>query len=365
MPIHLSPRGQRTQTLEEVLSTRGEVERVGGAVPAWLAGDGERRKSSWYRRAARVFVSTILVDKFELVARRRLGRWQPSVDAAVLIGFPWSPLAPAARKLSAADIPFVVDVGDPWVVTNPSPTGGRLRRWRARRQEEDLWRSAAGAIVTTQGQGDSLRHLFPHLRVLVRPNGYRPVAPPTTTALIPPRNDDELRLVHYGSLYGERVDLSQILRRLVDSGRWSRVTLWQYGPDWERVLAPVADGVVLEHRPPLPWDRVLAEAPAYDAAVVVGWADPAKMPSKAVQYLTLPIPRIAMSNPGGGDALAAYVVNQPGWAVVDAESEDPAALVAAHLARDWSNGALAPPEGESWPRVADSLAEFVVEVTSQ
>lgn len=368
-PIHLSPRGQRTQHLINTLQTYGCVERIGAEkIPNWLAGDIDRPTSSWYRRLARVVVYSCLIDKYEIAAWRKLHRWQPNVDAAVLVGYPCSPLSVATRRLVKKDIPYVVDIGDPWILTNPNPEGGWLRKWRARRQEQRLWSSAAGVVVTTQGQGEALKHLFPHLQVLVRPNGYYPKDLGTPEKLVPDDpiavhrsvgGDAELRLVHYGSLYGERVNFRRILRRLADSNQWRKITLFQYGPDWEDALASVSDIVEVERRAPITWKKVLAEARTFDAAVVIGWSDPTKMPSKAIQYLTLPIPRVAMASCSDADALAAYVTDKPGWTVVDEQCDDAAQIIADLASRTWTAAELKAPESESWSSVENVLGEFV------
>src|SRR5204863_3347456 len=114
----------------------------------------------------------VALDRWELWAARRLRRWHPEVDAALLIGYPWSPVTRAARRLARMGIPYVVDAGDPWVLTEPASLARSLSVWRARRAELPIWRNAVGAVVTTPQQADRLREVFPHLRVLVRPNGY-------------------------------------------------------------------------------------------------------------------------------------------------------------------------------------------------
>jgi glycosyltransferase involved in cell wall biosynthesis len=365
VPIHLSPRGQRTEHLINALARYGQVERVGGDnIPQWLAGDSKRTTSSWYRRLARSLVYSALIDKHEIAARRSLRRWSPAVDAAVLVGYPCSPLPFAAHQLARSRIPYLVDIGDPWMLTNPHPEGRRLRRSRAARWERKLWASARGVIVTTHGQGEALRRLFPHLRVLVRPNGYNP---PETKAA-PPANmpaagvGNELRLVHYGSLYGARVDLGRIFQQLARSGKWDKITLRQYGPDWEGALQSISDSVGVDHRAPISWAEVLSEAHTFHAAVVIGWQNAERMPSKTVQYLTLPIPRIAMVNAGKADALAAYVIDKPGWAVVEDDSHDASEIVAAHLAKTWTSADLRAPECESWDAVEHVLGDFAAGV---
>lgn len=350
------------------MAQHGPVERVGGGnLPQWLAGDSKRTKSSWYRRLAHSLIYSVLIDKHEIAARRSLRSWSPAVNAAVLVGYPCSPLPFAAHKLARNRIPYIVDIGDPWMLTNPHPEGGWLRQSRAARYERKLWASARGVIVTTQGQGEALRRLFPHLRVLVRPNGYNP---PETKAVSPTHIpaasvDKELRLVHYGSLYGARVNFKRIVQQLARSGRWDKITLRQYGPDWEGVLQSISSSIEVDHRSPISWAEVLAEAHTFHAAIVIGWQNAGRMPSKTVQYLTLPIPRIAMVNAGNADALATYVTDKPGWVVVEDNGHHAAEIVAAHLAKRWRPDDLQAPEGESWEAVEQVLGDFAVDVIAR
>jgi hypothetical protein len=367
VPVHLSPRAQRTAHLVSALKPYGAVERIGGEnIPQWLVGDSQRTSSSWYRRRAKAVVDWGLMDKYEIVARQTVRRWSPNIDAAVLVGHPYSPLPFAAQKLAQHGIPYLVDTGDPWMLTNPQPEGGELRRSRAAHWERRLWASARGAIVTTEGQGSSLTRLFPHLRILVRPNGYTPVdagplpAPYDGGA----RSDRELRLVHYGSLHGPRVDFHAILERLASSKRWDRISLCQYGADWESKLESTSTMLKIEHRAPISWADVVADAHNFDAAVVIGWKNPAQLPSKAVQYLTLPLPRIAMVNPGDRDALAAYVADKPGWVAIDESDERCPEIVASHVSRRWAPGELQAPESESWTAVERVLGEFALDAIS-
>jgi hypothetical protein len=367
VPIHLSPRGQRTLHLMNALQAYGQVERVGGDnIPQWLAGSSERKTSSWYRQLVRRLVYRVLIDKYEISVWRELRRWRPSADVVVLVAHPCSHLSIAARKLSRKGIPFVVDIGDPWILTNSSPEVGGLSKWRAQRQERRVWNLAAGVIVTTQAQGDALRELFPHLRVLVRPNGYSPIddIKDQRVSAASTRDPNELHLVHYGSLYGRRVNFRKIFQRLSESGKWQKITLHQYGSDWEGALESISDTIEIDHRSPISWAEVIAGAHAFDAAVVIGWRNVAQMPSKTVQYLTLPIPRIAISTSDDGDALAAYVADRPGWALIDDVSEQAAQIVADHVAKQWSDTELQAPKDESWAGVERLLGAFVNETTS-
>jgi glycosyltransferase involved in cell wall biosynthesis len=361
VPLHLSPRGQRTTHLINALEPHGDVARVGGEnIPRWLAGDGERTASSWYRRLGRELMHSILIDKYEIAARRALRSWSPRVDAAVLVGHPFSPLSLAAHRLASDRVPYIVDVGDPWVLTNPHPDGRWLRRARAARWERELWSSARGVVVTTAGQGDALKTLFPHLRVLVRPNGYNALLdqPPTH---VPRQLERELRLVHYGSLHGARVDFTRIFENLAHSGRWDKITLCQYGPDWEGALDSVSRWADVECRSPLPWVDIVAQAHAFHAAVVIGWRNPAQMPSKTVQYLTLPIPRIAIATADSADALATYVADKPGWILLADTCRNASNALDAHLSKPWNPADLRAPEAESWEAVERVLGDFAVD----
>jgi hypothetical protein len=94
---------------------------------------------------------------------------------------------------------------------------------------------------------------------------------------------------------------------------------------------------------------------------VVGNRDRKQLPSKAVDYMTLPIPRAAVTEPAADDALTAYVSGRPGWLVVSPRAADAAIAVRDHVERRWAPDELALPDSESWASVADTIAAFVEE----
>ncbi len=364
-PLHIDPRGQRAHHLERGLAAFGAVERVGAdGTSAVTAGDTLRATGSRWRAWLRGTTAQVLLDKHEVEARLALARWRPEVDVAVLVGFPFSPLPFAARRLAERGIPYVLDVGDPWVLTNPAPETRGLARRRAARLEAELWRKAAGGILTTRRQADAIRALAPDVPLLVRPNGYTPA--PAGAVRTAPRTDRVLRLAHFGSLYGERVGFRPFLDRLLAAGPWERVVLHQFGADWERLLPADEDRFSVVRQSPQPWAEIVSRAHEFDAAVVIGWRDPARMPSKVLQYLTLPIPRIALVNSGDDDSLAHYTRPLPGWAVVG--EHDDGALVAGAVrdltTRSWTPQALAPPSSESWEAIEQQLARFVLDAAT-
>jgi hypothetical protein len=310
------------------------------------------------RQLAAGAVERVLLDKWEPWSIQRMARWRPDADAALLIGHPFSPLVYAARHLRSAGIPYVVDSGDPWALTDPRPANKGLSLWRARRAERRLWEAASGAVLTTSAQADGLRDLFPDLPFLVRPNGYEPLrerspAPPPKPAA------PELRIAHFGMISNQRLDIRPLLRGLSGSGIWERVVFAQFGDDFAAMLDGLEGDLEIERHPAYPWPQVVRRAADYDLALVAGNVNPGQLPSKTVQYLTLPLPRLALTAGSANDALAAYVRDKPGWLAVS--SADPAAAerVRSHLARAWTAADLSPPAAEGWPAVAETIVGFV------
>jgi hypothetical protein len=346
----MSPRGERALAVAEAAAQIAEVELIG---PARAAAFRNR-----VRPLARV-AGPIMLDSWEPEAWWALHGRRSRPDGALLVGFPYSPVYWAARWLVQRDIRYVVDLGDPWALTLPLHERPVMGQRRAARCEWFVWHFASAGVVTTQLQANALRRLFPALPITVRPNGFRTVSPPSRA-----RGQSlgrTLRLVHYGNLYGSRIAIAPLLARLADCGRWDSLRFTQHGADWTGALTGLPPRVRLELRPALPWDQVVATASEHDVAVVVGNRNPAQLPSKAVQYLTLPIPRLAVVGGDPSDALTEYVRDKPGWATVawDAPADLAAGVVTAHAARRWSLRQLAAPAGESWGEVATSLVDLV------
>ncbi|HSR95353.1 MAG TPA: hypothetical protein VLK56_10855 [Solirubrobacterales bacterium] len=356
----MAPRGQRTQNLVEELGKRWDVELV--ALPPETFGrrDAPVSRQPFLRRVLGSAMNSILLDRWELWAARRLFRWRPDVDAALLVGYPWSPVTRAARRLARLGIPYVVDAGDPWVLTEVGPFPNTVAVSRSRRAEPPIWRNAAGVVVTTRQQGDNLKRLFPHLRILARPNGYVATPAPAGPPRGPERDPASLTLAHFGTLSRVRVDIVPLLAELQRSGRWRTITFVQFGDDYVGMLQRVPGGVRVERHPSQPWGEIVARAADFDAAVVLGNQRGYLLPSKAVQYLTLPIPRLAVTNGEPDDALAVFAGAQQGWMVAPSDGEPEVdRRVWEHVERDWTVAELAPPAAESWPQVAAQVAAFI------
>ena len=360
-----TPRGTRTRALVEALGDDWTIELHSSS--SSLRAAPQRRASV---RNARKMLSTlrgrVLLDNQETWSYLHFRAWKPQVDGALLIGLPMSPLVYASACLCTRDIPYIVDVGDPWMLTHPNPVLSRPAASRATRAERQLWARASGAVVTTTAQANAILSLYPAIPVLVRPNGYETMGPTTMDdpAALRPQSQKTINLVHFGDLSSLRLDVSILLRRLVDSGHWREVKFAQYGSDWDGVLDRAPSEAVITRHKPVPWEEAIVVGRSYDAAIVIGNQNSYQMPSKAVQYLTLPIPRIAITCGEADDALAQYVADKAGWLCSAIDDPQLVERFHDHLSRNWRAAELAPPFGEAWPRVANEIAMFVNRVLS-
>ena len=351
----LTPRGARTQAVVAALRTHADVRVFGAPAPSSRRPWSHRVRD----RALSELGSRYLIDQFEPWSWKALSGRRLDADVALLIGYPFSPLVVAARGLRRHGVPYAVDMSDPWAATGLRAGAPTLRDRRSSALERRLWRGARAGIVTTRGQARSARRVAPALDVLIRPNGYVEVG---AIPVPSPRGaDGELRIGHFGALYGPRLDVTGFLRRLARSGRWRRVVLHQYGRDHGRELERSSSPVAVQHHAPVPWREVVRRyAAELDLALVVGNRDVRQLPSKAIEYLTLPVPRLAVTQGAGADALVEYVAGKPGWLTLEADDPDPAPRVAEHIRRRWTAEELAPPVEESWTHVAHELAAFVL-----
>jgi hypothetical protein len=361
-----SPRVQRAAHLATALERQFDfqVELVPGQAGHAMG----RLHATLPRRVARRAVRPLVLDSFEIPARLTLRGWKPSGRGALLVGWPFSPIYIAASHLLAAGVPYVVDIGDPWALTEPAPSPrfprSRLLAWRrAKAAEAFLWRHAAAGVVTTRTQASSLRALFPDLNLLCRPNGYTPTAEsvvhrePAHAA-----SAGELRLVQFGSVNPAKLPIGGWLARLRGAAGLTRVRFANYGAvDRPELLQTQDPAVVVEIHDPVDWGRACQIARGFDAAVVVANRNPAELPSKSIQYLTLPVPRIAVTAGRDRGELGAFAAQHPGFIAVGVDSQEEIPRMIAHLRRPWSDEELSPPAGNSWVEVAREVVGFAIE----
>ncbi len=345
-----------------------EVELVAG--PGTEPTISRRQFPRWALRVARnLLTGVVFVDEHEAWAWRRFACWRPDADAALLIAWPFSPPFVAASRLRRRGIPYVTRAGDPFALTPgaTAPLRGIARR-RAVRLERRLWRGSAGAIVTTTAQAEALRRQVPGLAILVRPNGYTPEAwDPEGPRRPGPPDGDELRLAYFGSFQPAiNVDPRWFFERLLDSGRWRSITVDQYVSDRRSDLgAGLPAAVRHRHHDALPWRRAARAAEAYDLALVIGAHRGVQLPSKAVEYQTLPIPRVAVVEEAGHDATSTHLAERPGWLIVDRLSPEVAARLAAHAADHRNASDLEPPADDAWPQVVQTVRSFIADRTGR
>jgi len=351
------PRGVRTRRVIDALALRWQVDLIAGPPPALGSSTLARRVRDYglYRLYA-----ALAMDRYETWSIRRLSRWRPDGAGALLIGYPYSPLAYAAYALRRRGIPYVVDIGDPWALTAQTLGAEPHSPWRGRRAERAVFRGAAGAVLTTEGQAAALAALFPGLPLLVRHNGYDEANLASVPPRVPP-DGDELHLGHFGRLYSPRIDIGGALARLASSGRWRRILVHQYGEMERGVLGSLPPGVQLTVQPSRPWREIQEASACLSAVLVVGNVSSAQLPSKAVEYLTLPAPRIALVRDERADAIADYVRDKRGWLVAAHDAPDLSERIAVHIDHAWTEVELAPPPDEAWPNVAERIAQFVGE----
>ena len=262
-----SPRAVRTAAIGQVLERICEVEYAG--VPRTRQHD-ERRPKRFSARLKRLH-PWLVTDRYELLAHRRFRAWSPEAEAAILIGYPFSPLAAAARILRKREIPYIVDVGDPWAVANPMPVLRGPALVRARVSERHLMGGSAGVVLTTTGQANQLAASFPGLPRLVQANGLTVPDPPMPFSDPRPPLGGTLRLAHFGQVHSARISIAPHLEKLTDSGRFSGVELHLYGATDTRFMRYESRQIRVIWTPLRSlWERAIGEVQAYDAAFVVG-----------------------------------------------------------------------------------------------
>ena len=224
-------------------------------------------------------------------ARRRSGLWiadRPAPLAVCRSGRGVSGTRQAVR-------------GRPWRSMGSHRSEPFKRTLSSRRQRECRAKTMGGSrgrSIDYRTAGRGARSLYPDLPIMVRPNGYLPVESSATPGNA--RRRKARGLAARPLRNASRAPTSASSGRLSAwpiPGYGSRVEFIQFGADWSGVLATLPDNVAVEYRTQEPWSRIVQTAGEFDAAVVVGFnrRNRWRLPSKSIQYLTLPIPRLAIA----------------------------------------------------------------------
>lgn len=353
-----SPRAARTDVVEKALAARWDLEFVGPEPGARRGAGSPSTMVAGLKRIHR----WVLTDRYELLARRWFRGWSTNARGAVLIGFPFSPLAIAARRLAQQGVPYVLDLGDPWALTTSTPLLRGPALLRARRFEKAMIGGSAGAILTTAEQAHSMAVALPRVPSLVQPNGLSiedccmPSADPR------PPLGPVLRLAHFGQIHESRITIAPHLEALTGPGGFSGIEVHQYGAVAGIAQLRAASRVRVVVHDPIPWPLAREEVGKYDAALAIGNHNPGQLPSKVVDYSSLPVPRLAFVSDVSSDSIASYLRNgsRPGWLVVSASTPDLIDKVRVHLERRWRPaGELDPSPDQSWGVISDRIVRFV------
>jgi hypothetical protein len=356
----LAPRAARVQALVPELQASWDVEVIPGP---WTGRPPQTRMERATARLERRLARHIALDEYELWSLRRFGLWRPRAELALLMAWPYSASVIAARRLARAGVPYVVDAGDPWVLTARGRRPAGLANRRRRAAERGLWSRAAGAILTTRRQETALRDIFPALRTIVQPNGSRPLPGQAARRSRRWAAGEPLELGHFGVLYSERIDFIPVLAGILEEGPWHEIVLHQFGAI---SLAPggVPEGLSIRAHDPVPWSEAARWAERLHALVVVGNTNPAQLPSKTIDYGALPAPRMALVADARDDAIVDHVAGRPDWLVIGASERLEPAAVADHVTRAWSAEELAPPEEDSWAVAGPRIRRFLEELAA-
>ena len=272
------------------------VERIPAPGRPYAVDSGIAPGATLPRRDRPQLLSPFVLDQYEPGALRLFRHWTPQGLGAVLIGWPFSPLFWAARRLVAAGRSVRARRRRPVGADAQGGHAGLGSPLRAHRREPSPTSGSTpqAGWSPPSGQAEALGALFPRLRLLRRPNGYFEVRPTPRVPDPRPAAGRELRLVQFGSVYPVRLAIGDWLSRLRREGGFDRVHFVNYGASGAPELLESDDpGVVVEVRAPVELRETWLVARDFDAAVVTGNKRPGPAPEQGD-----PVPDPADSSPG-------------------------------------------------------------------
>ncbi len=242
-----------------------------------------------------------LVDLSETIALGvRMGR---DVDAVVATSLPFSSIVAGALIARALNKPFLADLRDPWAFA-PRVRGFSSVHLRAMKALERRTLAEATSIVTvTEG---CRRYLSPEVaeRAIVIPNGYDPA---DLEVEAEPRSDHAVRIVHAGSLYGERHPglLLEALSRVQARYPERRIELVMAGATYEHASDLTRAAIRVDVRGYLSHRESMALVRSADAIVVLVGNQPEDdhaLPAKLFEAIAMGPPVLCSARAGSESA---------------------------------------------------------------
>lgn len=258
-------------------------------------------------------------------------------DIVYLTGGPFFPLVagPIAKLLFR--IPYVVDLRDPWKLTqHATPSSGLkalLGCWLTRVCEPIVVRLAASVICVSDGMGEEYRRAYgatPREKFVVITNGYDP----SDTASVEPISFSGVTAVYTGKFrtsdgFRDPAPFFQAVRRARDSGHDIRF-VHVGAVEAEVVTAAERAGVrgYTEFAGPGPYRRALAYAKGADVLVLIAGGYGGELTTKVFDYIGCNRPILAIADTDSGIAKLLHEV--PNARVVEAADSE---ALASELAR--------------------------------
>lgn len=274
--------------------------------------DGALPGRSYVARPLRRFVRSLLQPDEMVLSAGSFGRAAyaecrrlQELGRSVLVlasGPPWSTMLVGRRIARRCMVPLVLDFQDLWA-SNPVVRRPFLWRMLARELERRCVAAARGTVFVNREVGNDLMDWHPELQSrphTVAPIGFRGDVPVSLAV----RPASELRIGHFGSLYGDRSfrALLEAGDRLRVSGR--RVVLHWFGvmhdesPDRARMIGAIDSGLLVMHGA-VPRDEALQLMRECDLLLTVPSPSyPQELTTKLYDYLEAGRPILALAQPG-------------------------------------------------------------------
>lgn len=220
-------------------------------------------------------------------------------DVVVATCPPPSAMLAAAGALRGRATPLVIDMRDLWAGNPQLDRGGRILPALERRAF-----ARAGAIVTvTEGLRKQIGETHPDCaaKVSVIPNGFDPALLERRRPR-PRTHEQDVTLIHAGSLYGDR-SAAALIEALARSRLAGRVRLELVGvidQESRATARRVGGRVKVALEPPVDWSEAIARTAAADIAVVIntpGVGGATALPGKLYEALALGVPVLALTPP--------------------------------------------------------------------